>query len=237
MISVLDTPNSSRGELRFRLLGVSVRIHPWFWFTTLIMGASRDTGSILVWVGVCFVSILVHEFGHVAAYRIFGARGSVVLYGFGGLAVPDREISGTFARFAVSVAGPMAGFALAALVFAVSIGASFHPVTDELISGRYVELMQHDLLWVNVFWGLINLLPIYPLDGGQAARALFERQNPARGLRRSLILSIVVGIAMAAIAFFMRSMYMVGLFGVLAATNAQTLESARPMFRPSESRR
>ena len=31
-----------------------------------------------------------------------------------------------------------------------------------------------DLLFVNIFWGLVNLLPVFPLDGGQISRELFQ---------------------------------------------------------------
>jgi stage IV sporulation protein FB len=234
MFSLLD-PGPSRGELRFQLFGVPVRIHPWFWFTTLIMGATRDPGTLMVWVAVVFVSILVHELGHVAAFRYFGVRAHVLLYGFGGLAIPDDYLRGWLARIVVPAAGPLAGFLLAIVTFACS-----HVLDPEsaLGSNRYWNTMMGDLFFVNVFWGLMNLLPVYPLDGGQVARAIFDKHDPVRGKRRSLILSAVTGAIVAGLAFFfMRSMYLVGLFGILAATSMTALDDYRPMFKPSGSRR
>src|SRR5262249_30155767 len=70
------------------------------------LGGSEDVGATLIWVAVCFVSILLHEFGHVAAFRFFGVKSDVLLYAYGGLASPSRDVRGTFARVFVSVAGP-----------------------------------------------------------------------------------------------------------------------------------
>ena len=54
-----------------------------------------------------------------------------------------------------------------------------------------------DLLYMNIFWGLVNLLPVFPLDGGQVARELFEQVDPWNGFVRSLWLSIITGVAVA----------------------------------------
>ena len=53
---------------------------------------------------------------------------------------------------------------------------------------------------ITVMWGLLNLLPIYPLDGGQIAQQIFVLTNPQDAMRQSLILSVIVGGMMAVIA-------------------------------------
>lgn len=245
MTSLVDSPGASRGEWRFRMFDVPVRVHPYFWLTTIFMGATEDVGAMLIWIGVCFVSILLHELGHVAAFRFFGIRADVLLYGFGGLATGEREARGTFARVLISVAGPLAGFLLAILAAgcALAAGAKFHfgfltVVIPSLTAwipragGRYWSILLMDLLHVNIYWGLINLLPIYPLDGGQAARAIYEKHDPVRGRRRSLLVSAITGAAMAALALFTRSIYLVAFFGFLAAGSAQMLEEFGSFFRP-----
>ena len=50
------------------------------------------------------------------------------------------------------------------------------------------------MLYVNIFWGLVNLLPVYPLDGGQIARELLELASPADGVRQSLWLSVIAAV-------------------------------------------
>jgi membrane-associated protease RseP (regulator of RpoE activity) len=249
--TLVDCPDSSRGQWRFRLFGIPVRVHPWFWLTILIMGANQETGAALIWIGVCFVSILLHELGHVWAFHAFGSRAQVVLYGFGGMAIPDRDVDrSTRAQVLISVAGPAADFCLAGVVIIaallagakVFIGFRMYviPTVGAYLFSNHMSpshlyhwnVLINDLLFVNFYWGLMNLLPVYPLDGGQAARALFERADPSRGRWRSLIVSAAVGAAVALFATLERSTYLVLLFGILAASSVQMLGAERRLFTP-----
>jgi stage IV sporulation protein FB len=251
MTTLVDCPGSSRFEWRFRLFGIPVRVHPWFWLIILTMGPRREAGAVTIWVAVCFVSILLHELGHVCAYRVFGSRTQVVLYGFGGMAIPERDVEpSNRAKVLISVAGPAAGFCLAGLVgiAAALAGAKFFfgfrmlvvPTVSAYLLPPYVSpahlyhwnLLINDLLFVNFYWGLMNLLPVYPLDGGQAARALFEHAHPFRGRLRSLVLSAGVGAAVALLGAVERNMYLVFLFGALAAGSVQMLGAERQLFTP-----
>jgi membrane-associated protease RseP (regulator of RpoE activity) len=85
---------------------------------------------------------------------------------------------------------------------------------------------------VNLYWGLVNLMPVYPLDGGQATRALLTIHDPFRGVRRALIVSIVAGVVMALYGLLTQSIYFTALFGLLAAGSAQLLEGERRTNRP-----
>jgi stage IV sporulation protein FB len=81
------------------------------------------------------------------------------------------------------------------------------------------------LLWVNIFWGFINLLPVYPLDGGHIARNVLLQVDPADGVRKSMWVSVVTGALIALFAFFfLRSLYMAILFGFLAFQSYQSLQ-------------
>ncbi|HQV95560.1 MAG TPA: site-2 protease family protein, partial [Anaerolineales bacterium] len=82
------------------------------------------------------------------------------------------------------------------------------------------------MLWVNVFWGLINLLPVFPLDGGHVARNILLLYDPVGGVRKSLWLSVIVGGLMALAGFVLfRSVYTALLFGLLAFQSYQALQS------------
>ena len=61
-------------------------------------------------------------------------------------------------------------------------------------------------------WGLVNLLPIYPLDGGQIAQQVFVLTNPQDAIRQSLILSVIVGGMMAVIAFVQWQSFFLAVF-------------------------
>jgi membrane-associated protease RseP (regulator of RpoE activity) len=240
MPTLVDCPQSRQGECSFHLFGTPIRIKLWFWIAALMLGAQDNPVALLIWIAVCFVSILLHEFGHVLAFRLFGTDAEVVLYGWGGLAVPYRDIRNTSARLVIALSGPAAGFCLAALTLAVaraagfSIHLSFYQLLPHIAvlparatSSLYVYLLLNDLLFINFYWGLVNLLPVYPLDGGHAARAIFEQRDPHYGRRKSLLLSAAVAAIVAVAAIFTHDLWRVLVFGVLAVSSAQALESLR----------
>ncbi len=229
------------------MFGIPVRILPWFWLTTAILSGTQDSGAVVVWVAVCFVSILAHELGHVVAFRSYGTPAEVILYNFGGLAVPrSRHRGGTLGEIVIAVAGPVAGFCLAALTVAgaiyaggrITAGLSYNviPTVSALIlptdlnpsnytQYAYLNRVVDDLLYVNIYWGLVNLLPIYPLDGGRVSRALFAHRDPRGGNRHALYLSVAFAGAVAAFALTTGDYFLVLLFGLLAFSNVQSLRA------------
>ena len=84
-----------------------------------------------------------------------------------------------------------------------------------------------DLLYMNIFWGLVNLLPIYPLDGGQISReVLATGQSVATALRQSLWLSVIVAAAVAVLAFTrLNDKYIAFFFAYMAYTSYSTLQA------------
>ena len=255
----LAEPPPSQGDLRFRLFGFPVRIHPFFWVTTVLLGLNTSgqtpPAELLAWVAVVLVSILVHELGHAFMQRQFGGHPWITLLGLGGLASCsdcDRRPS---SQILISLAGPAAGFAFIALIVAamrlsghvvgwtagelapVELAGIESAMVMSLLGGRlYWEPLATnganslfaDLVQVNILWGLVNLLPIYPLDGGQVSRELFTLSNPSRGIAASLGLSAVVAGAMAAFALLRwHSFFTAILFGYLAYSSYRALEAYR----------
>lgn len=246
---LLGEPAPTPYDLQFRIGPFPVRVHPFFWLVTVIMGInSRDAISIALWVAACFVSILIHELGHAALMRWYGEGARVVLYGMGGLAISDggsggpwgygrRSRRSAWQQIAISFAGPGAGFLFAAallgLVVVLRGDLMFRMPTLQRwvfwqVSLENVRLLQlfGYLLFINITWGLVNLLPIYPLDGGQIARQLLLLSDPGRGVRHSIIVSIAVGAAMSFLGFAVWHDTYVGImFALLAVSNYQSLQN------------
>jgi Zn-dependent protease len=170
----------------FSILGIPVRIGTGFLFIALLFGSTGSTlAAGAVRVAIVFVSILVHELGHAVVGRAFGAEPSIVLHGFGGETHLGQIRLSRPRHALMSAAGPFAGFALAALVSLATRNAQLSSSLQELVFFTVVQ--------VNVAWGIINLLPVLPFDGGQVLAA-------ALGPRRvfaTAIISSVVGAAVA----------------------------------------
>jgi len=198
---VFFEPSQTQFDLRFRLFGIGVRVSPWFWIISAAMGwgggpehNEHFLERLLVWIACVFVSILVHEMGHVLVGRLFGSDGHIVLYGMGGLAIGSNALDRRWQRIAVCAAGPAAGFLLLGLVW----GGVFLSGVTEANMPRMALVAFRALVWINLVWGLVNLLPVWPLDGGQISRDVCSGLWHERGARVSLGLSTVVAGLIAA---------------------------------------
>jgi Zn-dependent protease len=244
---LFQPPPPTQYDLRFSIAGIPVRVHPLFWLIALLLGSSTDLLQLPIWVFVVFVSILIHELGHALAMRRYGQPSQIILHFAGGLTVPEPVSWGSGwtnvslrpnQEIFISLAGPGAGFLLAALVVVGATISGGSIITNWLfgviplpvaalmpIGGRVLSLLVTMLLWVNVFWGLINLLPVYPLDGGNVSRYLLLQADPIDGVRKSLWISVIAGglVAIAGL-LILRSVYMALLFGLLAFQSYQSLQ-------------
>jgi stage IV sporulation protein FB len=246
---LFQVPPPTRYDLNFTLAGFPVRVHPLFWLIAVLLGySSGDPLQILIWVLVVFVSILVHELGHALAFRRYGLSSQIVLHFAGGLTIPESTRWGSrWANVAlgpkenifISLAGPGAGFLLAALVIVAVFLSGGTVLTSRLLGfipvpsmailpfgGNLLTMFVTALLWVNIFWGFINLMPVHPLDGGNVTRNALLQADPADGVRKSLWISVIAGALIALVAFFfLRSLYMAFLFGFLAFQSYQAVQS------------
>lgn len=245
-------PPPTRYDLYFRLAGIPVRVHPLFWLITLLIGASAGgIWGVLIWVAAVFVSILVHELGHALAMRFYGWPARIILFFGGGLTVPEATLwsyrGGSISLSAteeivVSLAGPGAGFVFAALLIVLALGIGGKLTLALLFGllpfpslffpygGGWLDSIFATFLWVNVFWGLINLAPVFPLDGGQVARRLWLKANPWDGVRKSLQLSMVAGVIIALLGLvLMQSIFVALMFGLLALQSYLVLQG-RALF-------
>ena len=232
-------------DLRFSIGDIPVRVHPLFWLISLLLGSSGALIEIPIWIVVVFVSILIHELGHALALRSYGIRSHILLHAMGGLTIPESAPWGTGwanvspspkQEIVISLAGPFAGFLFAIVIMAMVIftGGTLHtsmlfgfiplPLTA-ILGGQTLSIFLTMLLFVNVFWGIFNLLPVFPLDGGQVARNLLIQYDPYDGARKSIWLSVITGGLIALYSLIvMRSIYIALLFGLLAFQSYQSLQ-------------
>lgn len=220
----MSAPQPTPGTLTFTLGPFSVLVRPSFWLGMALFGGAASKGAnlkkILIFVVVAFISVLVHELGHALTGRMFGAGSWIELYSFGGLTHHDRSLS-RWRDVLMAVAGPAFGFGLFGLCWIL------YPHLHPLSMYRFpIEKMME----VNLVWGVLNLLPVLPLDGG---RVLSGMLGPTR---RRLSRQIAIGVAVIAAAAgftLLGDYFLLILFGMLAFQNIQALGAERDL-RPHQ---
>ena len=200
------------GSIRlFRFSGIEVFLH-WTWFIIAVYGISvrGHAYSSVVWNALeylgLFAIVLMHEFGHSLACRQVGGKADqIILWPLGGVAYvsPPPRPGATFWSIA---AGPLVNVMLLP-VFTVLmfISTNFPPDLATLVKTLWV---------INTVLLVFNMLPIYPLDGGQILRSLlWFIFGPARSLLIAATLGMLGVSLIFLYAFWQREVWM-GLLGL-----------------------
>ena len=220
-------------DLRFPLFGIQVNVHPFFWLLAVVMGWSAQYWEgheqshgeyIAIWVACLFVSILIHELGHAIVAKLFGYRPEIFLYTFGGLAayMPDSRHT-TWKSIAISLAGPGAGFLLAGVTYTGFLIVS----KPNILIDQHLNFVITQMLFINIIWGLVNLLPVIPLDGGRICEAVLDNFMRYKSQEWAAIIGMVVA-GLVALGFFtIHQTYPGFLFAYLCYINFNNYQSAK----------
>jgi Zn-dependent protease len=200
-----------------------VRVSPFFLLVMLLVGYHHKN----LWLGaavmaVLFVSVLVHEFGHVVAARMTGGSASdVLVWPFGGLAFvqPTDTLK---SQVLTPAAGPITNAILCAVTFApawssAQAAAIFHPLQVPPVELRTAigSDMLVLLFWCNWVMLLLNLIPVFPFDGGRIVHALLSaRAGRETATEVYLRIGMVAGVLIALAGLFVPSAELV-LIGAL----------------------
>lgn len=205
--------------MQFRLFGFPVAVQPFFLITAWLIGPRGDLQATVLWIVSVFVGVMAHELGHAFAGRHFALDPVITLHGFGGMTSwrSDRRL-GHGQRIVLSAAGPAVGIAIgmAILILAPRLAPSPGVIATRLVNYA---------VWVNLGWGLLNLAPVLPLDGGHIAASAAEAAFGRRGRTGAVVLSLILTGALALWAIWNGQIWMTVLAVVLAVSNVQALAS------------
>ncbi|WP_395741026.1 hypothetical protein [Prosthecobacter sp.] len=178
--------------LRFILFGFPVMIHGIFWLNAALMGGAISAQSslewlqVLTWVAAAFISILIHELGHAMAMRNFGDRRvGIVLFAFGGLAVGSQARTRRESLIVTS-SGPALQI-LAGLVVGWAATLWRPP-------WLWLYLLLDNFTVISIFWALLNLVPVLPLDGGNLCRTWLGHARQTQALKISLACAVALAL-------------------------------------------
>ena len=211
----------------FTLAGVPVSVTLYY---LILLGyyafVLNSMTEAIVWIATLTLSLLVHEFGHALVARHYKLRPQVFLHGFGGLCSHDRASRDLHDVFIIS-AGPGVGIAFAILVLAIEKGLLI-AAPGLLQSKPVLQLVFDYIWWISFIWNFVNLVPLWPLDGGQLFRlAALKVLGPKKGERATHGLGVFIGVIGALIGYQLGGTLALILCALLIWENAQRLMSGR----------
>jgi Zn-dependent protease len=181
--------------VRFQLFGFPVQILPGYWLLTAVLSflLGRPTlAAGLTTMFVMFVSILAHELGHGFAARAFGLHSNITLHAQGGATTFPGAAELTRGRdIAISLAGPLAGFALALVGWRVLAAVGGQPAEP---SQTPLAAALQTLVLINVMWSITNLIPVIPFDGGRIMAAALGPTRRMLAASLSLVIGVGAGV-------------------------------------------
>lgn len=181
---------------------IPILIHPFFWVLAALLGLLYGGLTIygLLWVGVVFVSVLFHELGHALTALGFRQHPQIALVALGGITTYEGKNLKIYQQFLIALNGPVFGFLL--------FGISYYILSLQFFQNPLLIYFFTVLQSINLFWSIINLVPIIPLDGGQLMRIVLEGLFGMKGFRAALFVSMMIafGLSLVCFIFFSHAM-------------------------------
>jgi Zn-dependent protease len=195
------------GTIRlFKFSGIQVYLHfSWFLVAAYEFSRRANIYESKVWAAGEYVAlfgiVLLHEFGHALACRQTGGTADqIVLWPLGGIAFvnPPRRPGAMLWSIA---AGPLVNVLLVpVLLIAWSLVVKDVDLILASDSSKFVQVVWSINLWLLIF----NLLPVYPLDGGQILRSLlWFPLGEIRSLQISSVIGLIGAVILAAVAWLL----------------------------------
>jgi Zn-dependent protease/DNA-directed RNA polymerase subunit RPC12/RpoP len=210
-------PTARNGSIHlFQFSGIDVFLH-WSWFLVAVYeiqdrghSYSSITWNIVEYLAL-FLIVLLHEFGHALACRqVGGCANQIVLWPLGGVAYVDPPPRPGATLWSIA-AGPLVNVALLPILRGA---VTFTRAQLSLASISNAHDLLTRVFWINIGLLAFNILPIYPLDGGQILRSLlWFPLGRARSLQVATIVGFIGVVGFIGLALWMQSIW----FGALAA--------------------
>ncbi len=184
------------GVLRFSLADIPVGVH--FSFLIIaIFGPDPTLAGRAIWVVAAFVAVLLHEAGHAFTARHYGATPvRITLFAMGGVTVyPATEDLTPGRRFVIAAAGSAVGIVTGGALLLATL-------SDLIVAGnKAVEILLVSYIWASLGWGVLNWIPIRPLDGGAMMTSALEIVSPRHGVAIARYVSLFLGATIAALLY------------------------------------
>lgn len=211
-----------RGLYIFTFKGIPVGANPMYLLLMLFLGYGTGSWSSGLIFALCAtVALLVHEFGHALVAKRYDLAPQVMLHGFGGLTFHQQPKTNA-QDLRITAAGP----ALSLLLGAIFLALSFAIPPEWLAQRQNLQELLSYSIWVNLGWGIFNLIPVIPMDGGKLLLALLKIKLSERKAQiTSGIVSLVFGAAALIAAAYFKSIFMIFIIAFMVMMNINTLRA------------
>lgn len=211
------------------MLGFGVRFEAFFWIIAVFIGlrfGQDNIGKAVLWIGLVTASVLLHELGHAMAYRHYGAKARISMTGWGGLTYgTDTSHITPKQQIVISLAGSTVEMLFLGFP-AIIIRSMWDPAW-----GSWAYLTLTWLIWINVTWALVNLAPVWPMDGGKVIEQVFILRSGHNRMRLVHKISVIAGVIAAMICWnygIRFGTWMFIFFVVLNLFGMQALKTKKP---------
>ena len=205
-----------RGISLFKVRGIQIRMH--YTFPLILIFAAIQFASLtgrgltgalfgVIVISILFVIVVLHELGHSIAAQSYGIQvKQIVLLPIGGLAQLARMPEKPSQELVISAAGPLVNFALAAVLAVLGLAYGQELSLQfgiRLPAGITLGAVFSYVFAANLFLGLFNLLPAFPMDGGRILRSLLAmRIDYSRATRWAVTIGQGMAVLMGLWGFF-----------------------------------
>ncbi len=196
---------------------IPISIRPLFWLIAFFIGWmwTLNLSGALLCVLVILVSVIFHEFGHALTAMLFGQKTRIELAAFGGFTYREGRKLKLWEEFVVVINGPIAGFFLFLIAYTIYRSTS--------IENQLIAFTIKFAFVANLFWTIINLVPVLPLDGGHLMSIILEAIFGFKGVKIAIITGIVVAVSISVL-FFAMGLFLIGaLFLILTFESFRSL--------------
>ena len=216
--------------IRFSLFGVQVSIHPTLWLTLAILGRAFFAANALelmlslLFIVSAFVVLLAHEMGHaLVGRRLGGGQPSVYLAWLGGDCTNETARLTRWQGVMMTAAGPLCSLAVGVLAFVVlSLYVGSFALGGDMACLFALGILPAEvvmtfpplaiffffyLIQISCWWTALNLLPVFPLDGGQIMQGLMKSRMQMHLI--SMTVAVVMCLVSGVLGFWMLMVFMV----------------------------
>ncbi|MGB5168118.1 MAG: site-2 protease family protein [Acidimicrobiia bacterium] len=215
--------------LKFPLIGVPVSVHFSFLFVAVLGFGAYRGWEIAAWTGAVFVAVLLHESGHAFTARAFGGTSvSITLFALGGFTswATSRDV-GPGRRFLISAAGSAVGIVAGLAVIGLGRAGVFDNLPD--LAFTFLE----SFVWAGLVWGVLNWVPILPLDGGHMLQHGLEMFTPTKAAGIARAVSVITGIAAVVAAFSYGQTFLALFVGMITLVGLRSGTEDEPQPAPA----